>query len=201
MDLHDLTAAYALDALDADESEAYEQHLGRCEDCRAQLAELTETAAALAFAAPAPAPPTRLRAAILDTAHAERTNVVPLVRRRWVTRTAVLAAAAAACVVVGVVVASTHSGPRRLASAVVVLGANGTATLQISGLGAAPHGKTYEAWVIPSGGRARPAGLFTSGAARIRLGAVPSKAVVAVTVEHAGGATAPTTAPVISARV
>ena len=86
MDLHELTAAYALDALDADEAEAYEGHLGQCEECREQLAELNDTAASLAFATVAPAPPPRLRAAILDQAAAERTNVVPLRRRRWVTR-------------------------------------------------------------------------------------------------------------------
>ncbi|HLX18973.1 MAG TPA: anti-sigma factor [Gaiellaceae bacterium] len=200
MDLHDLTAAYALDALDAEEAEAYEQHLAQCDDCRTQLANLTETAAALAFAPRAPDPPVRLREAILDAARAERSNVVPLLRRRWVARTAVVAAAVAACVVVGVVVASTHSNGKRLASAVVVLGTGGRATLQVSGLGSAPHGKTYEAWVIPSGGRARPAGLFTSGTTRIRLGNVPPKAVVAVTVERAGGADAPTTTPLVSAQ-
>jgi len=30
MDAHELTAAYALDALDPDEAEAYERHLGQC---------------------------------------------------------------------------------------------------------------------------------------------------------------------------
>ena len=45
MDLHDLTAAYALDALSPDEAEAYERHLGQCEECREQLAELNGTAA------------------------------------------------------------------------------------------------------------------------------------------------------------
>ena len=58
MDAHDLTAAYALDALDADEAEAYERHLSQCEECREQLAELNETATALAFSTVAPAPPT-----------------------------------------------------------------------------------------------------------------------------------------------
>ena len=43
MDPHDLTAAYALDALDPDEAEAYERHLSQCEECREHLAELNET--------------------------------------------------------------------------------------------------------------------------------------------------------------
>ena len=36
--LHDLTAAYALDALDPDEARAYEEHLAHCERCRSELA-------------------------------------------------------------------------------------------------------------------------------------------------------------------
>ena len=39
MDAHDLTAAYALDALDPEEVETYERHLSQCEECREQLAE------------------------------------------------------------------------------------------------------------------------------------------------------------------
>ena len=34
MDLHDLTAGYALDALDPDERARYEEHLASCEPCR-----------------------------------------------------------------------------------------------------------------------------------------------------------------------
>ena len=109
MDAHDLTAAYALDALAPDEAEAYERHLSQCEECREQLAELNETATALAFATVAPAPPARLRASILDAAAAERTNVVPLLRRRWVARGLAVAAAAAACIAVGLAVSLSQS--------------------------------------------------------------------------------------------
>jgi len=194
MDPHDLTAAYALDALDPDDAEAYERHLGQCEECREQLAELNGAAANLAFGAVAPAPPARLRAAILDAAAAERTNVVPLLRRRWVARGLAVAAAAAACIVVGLAVALTRSGHTQVVTASVVLGADRTATLHISGLSAAPQGKTYEAWVIPAGHAPRPAGLFPGGgSASVRLrGKVPPNAVVAVTRERAGGASTPT---------
>jgi anti-sigma-K factor RskA len=198
MDPHELTAAYALDALDPDEAEAYERHLGQCEQCRAQLAELNETAGALAFGAVAPAPPPRLRSAILEAAAAERSNVVPFVRRRWVARGLAVAAAAAACVAVGVGVSLTQSNRKLVA--VVVLGPNRTATLHVSGLGTAPHGKTYEAWVIPASAAPRPAGLFPGGAGttvRLKV-AVPRHAVVAVTVERAGGVSSPTGSPIIS---
>jgi anti-sigma-K factor RskA len=78
-----------------------------------------------------------------------------------------------------------------------MIGADRTATLQVSGLAAAPSGKTYEAWVIPANHSPRPAGLFRDGESRtVRLrGTVPKNAVVAVTVEPAGGSQQPTTKP------
>jgi anti-sigma-K factor RskA len=193
MDAHDLTAAYALDALDPDQVEAYERHLSQCEECREQLAELNETATALAFATVAPAPPARLRTSILDAAAAERTNVVPLLRRRWVARGLAVAAAAAACIVVGLAVSLSRSSQANMVAS-LVLGPNRTATLHIAGLSPAPSGKTYEAWVIPKGGAPRPAGLFPGGGSTtVRLrGTVPRNAVVAVTRERAGGASTPT---------
>jgi anti-sigma factor RsiW len=202
MDLHDLTAAYALDALDPAEAEAYEAHLAQCERCREELAELSETVTALAFGVDSPAPPARLRGAILDAAAAERTNVVPLPRRTRSFRVAAAAAAVAACAALGLGLWGASRSTRTEAiSAVVVVGADRQATLTVSGLARAPHGKTYEAWVIPAGGHARPAGLFTGGGKTVvhLLGTVPSGATVAATIEHAGGASAPTSAPIITA--
>ena len=201
MDPHELTAAYALDALDPEEAEAYERHLSQCEECREQLAELNETAAALAFGTAAPAPPARLRGSILDAAAAERSNVVPLLRRRWVARGLAVAAAAAACIVVGLAVSLSKSTKTKTVTASLVVSPNRTATLHVSGLTAAPSGKTYEAWVIPAGRAPRPAGLFPGGeSTTLHLsGAVPRKAIVAVTVERAGGVKAPTQKPILSA--
>ena len=198
MDAHELTAAYALDALAPDEAEAYELHLSQCEECRRELAELNEAAAALAFASVAPAPPARLRVAVLEQAAAERSNVVPLLRRRWVARGLAVAAAAAACIVVGLAVGLSKSSSTRTFTIVV---RDGKATLNVSGLSAAPSGKTYEAWVIPKNHAPKPAGLFSGGkTATVRLrGTVPENAVVAVTVERAGGAPAPTSTPIFTA--
>jgi anti-sigma factor RsiW len=50
MDTHDLTAAYALHALDDVEREQFEQHLAQCERCREELGVLTESASAHAWA-------------------------------------------------------------------------------------------------------------------------------------------------------
>lgn len=63
-DLHKLTGAYALDALDELERARFDQHLAECEDCRAEVAELRETAAFLAEAVATP-PPASLRTSVL----------------------------------------------------------------------------------------------------------------------------------------
>jgi anti-sigma-K factor RskA len=63
-DLHGLTGAYALDALDDLERARFEKHLSGCEDCRAEVAELRETAALLADTVATP-PPASLRDSVL----------------------------------------------------------------------------------------------------------------------------------------
>lgn len=200
MDLHDLSAAYALDALDPAETEAYEAHLSQCEECRTQLAELNDAVGALAFGAVAPAPPPRLRVAILEAAAAERSNVVPLrPRRSWMPRALAVAAAVAACVAVGFVVSALKTNEKSVVTAAVVVAPDRTATLQVSGLAAPPRGKTYEAWIIPATGAPRPAGLFSGSNVALR-GKLPPHATVAVTLEPAGGVSAPTTTPIVVAR-
>lgn len=196
MDVHDLTAAYTLDALDADERGAYEAHLGSCERCREELAELGDTAGALAWAVRSPAPPTELRERILEAAAAERGNVVPLpMRRPWLVRATAAAAAVAACAAVGLGVwAATlsHSlNEERSARAaeaqamqvladpasrrIPLVGGAGSVAVDPTGRGVlvvrrlplAPEGRIYEAWVI-RGGVAKRAGLFdTNGATTV----------------------------------
>jgi anti-sigma-K factor RskA len=53
-DDHLLVGAYALGALDRSEALAFEAHLTHCPACRTEVAELTETAARMAVAVPAP---------------------------------------------------------------------------------------------------------------------------------------------------
>ena len=98
--LHDLTAAYALDALDPRTRARYEAHLAHCERCHDELAELSEAAGALAYATGG-ARRRRRRCAPASSQQAarERPNVVPL-RPRWV-RPVVALAAVAACAAIG----------------------------------------------------------------------------------------------------
>jgi anti-sigma factor RsiW len=209
--LHELTAAYALDALDPGEEAAYEEHLAHCVACQEELALLSGTASALALAAGAAEPPLALRGRILDAARAERSNVVPL-RPRW-TAPLMAAAAVAACAVVGLgawnIVLHNRLGqtesalrgvPLKGAAGSVVLGANGRAALVVTNLSAAPTDRTYEAWVI-DGTSVEPAGLFRGGGKTVVVELdhrVPHGASVGVTVEPAGGSPKPTTQPIIT---
>lgn len=221
--LHDLTAAYALDALDPEDARAYEAHLARCSRCREELASLSDAAGALAYAAESPAPPPELRARILQQAQRERPNVVPL-RPRWAVPVAAAAAVAACAAIALGIWAVTLSNKldsrdaalarqQRVAAIVaqpdartipfrqgkLVVTSGGTAALIVRNLGPAPAGRTYEAWVS-AGGAPRPAGLFRGGSdtALPLEGRVEGGASVLVTVERAGGADAPTQKPFLS---
>jgi anti-sigma-K factor RskA len=215
IELHDLTAAYALDALDQRDVEAYEQHLATCARCRDELASFASTTAALAYAVSPRQPPSDLRDRILAVARAERANVVPLQPRaaRYRLRVAAGIAAIAACAAVGFAawnVALQHrldranealrSVPLAGATGSVIVGANGNGSLVLANLPAAPAGETYEAWVL-AGRAASPAGLFHGGSKTtvVRLShRVQEGESVAVTVEPAGGSPQPTHKPFIT---
>src|SRR5919206_2869551 len=224
--IHELTPAYALDALDEQEEREYEEHLARCPHCRAELASLTETATSLAYGVESPLPPPGLRDRILEQARAERPNVVPLRRPAWRSWPAAVAAvAAAAAIGLGIWAASLSSSLDRERSArdqqerilsivsdpaarhftlsgdhgTLVVSRTGAAALLVSGLGHAPRGKTYEAWVIQNR-MPRRAGIFTNATAFRLTRPVPDHAVVAVTVERHGGVDAPTGKPITAAQ-
>ena len=221
-DLHDQLAAYALDALDDRERNAFETHLAGCDDCRAELSNFRETAALLAYAEEGPEPPAALRERLLAEARRERPHqsVVVLRPRRALRLTAIAAAAAvAAAIGLGLWAASVSSSldaersaladsaraaailadeeSRRLSlgeHGQVVRGPDGEAVMIVRNLGEAPSGKTYEAWVIGTGGPVK-AGLFEGGEQEIVLLDEPlgTGAIVAVTLEPEGGSEQPTT--------
>jgi anti-sigma-K factor RskA len=109
-DVHALTGAYVLDALNADERTGFEVHLDRCPACTTDVAELSEAVSRLGVAATRPVPP-RLKASVLAVV-ADTRQLPPLVpereladvvelrpRRRSGRWRAMLAAAAAALAV------------------------------------------------------------------------------------------------------
>jgi anti-sigma-K factor RskA len=210
--LHELTAGYALDALEPSEARAFEQHLAHCARCQAELATFSGTAGALAFGVEPADPPAALRERVLAAARSERATVVPL-RRRLRPEHAVRAlavAASVAAVALGIWNIALHRQLDRSHQALrsvvlhgaagsVVLGQSGQGTMTVTNLVAPPAGKTYEAWVIVDG-KAEPAGIFAGGrTVVVHLSRpVPSGAVVAVTIERGGGAPQPTRHPLIT---
>lgn len=204
-ELHDLAAAYALDALDPDERRDFERHLEGCSRCRDEVASLRDGAARLAHAADGPEPPPELRERILTAARAEPQDAVVIpFRRRWLFPATAVAAAAAAAVAVGLGIWATSlrsdlNEERESAARVVQLeGATGSlivrgeqATLVVC-LAQAPADKTYEAWVIEND-VPRKAGLFPGGgcASTPLTENVEPGNTVAVTLERKGGVDRP----------
>ena len=217
MDLHDLTAGYALDALDPEERTRYEEHLATCEACREELQGFWQVSGALARASGGPPPPAALRERILAQARAERTNVVPLRPRRFALLPSAAAVAAVAALGLGLWGASlsrelddvrgehavladpdartfeTENGEARL-----VVTPEGSAALVVQELPPAPAGKDYEIWVFDRGVPHR-AGLFEQPGVAVLTRPVEPGQMVAVTVERDGGVDAPTGAPIFTA--
>jgi anti-sigma-K factor RskA len=192
-DLHELAAGYALDALDADDRQAFEEHLAGCDRCRRELAGLSGAVGTLAYGAEAVAPPDALRDRILAAARTEQPTVVALRPRR--TRLyAGAALAAVACAAVAVGLWAALSGDSNASKLALTVGPSRTAQLAVSGLDPAPAGKIYEVWVIAAG-RPLPAGLFAGARETVTLRLnrpVPKGAVVAITLERTPGTTTPT---------
>lgn len=228
--IHELTAGYALDALEADERFAYEAHLRSCERCQQELESFWQTTEALAVAASGPEPSPSLRDRILADVRAEPLqNVVPLEPRRR--RLApVLGAVAAVAAVIALAIGlwasdlssqldETRAALERQRAAAAVLadpdaqsvslqGADGRlvvtregqAVLVVDDFEPAPAGKTYQLWIVGQGDDPVSAGLFPGrdGIEIVGLdGNVESGDSVAVTIEDAGGANAPTTEPIL----
>ncbi len=179
--IHELTAGYALDALDADERSAYEAHLPSCASCQQELESFRQTTEALAVAASGPAPSPGLRDRILAAARAEPPqNVIafePRRRRLVPVLAAATAVAAIVALAIGLWAADLSSRLDESQSALdrlrenaailadpeaqniallagdgrLVVNSEGQAVLLLTGLDPAPSGKTYELWVVPGG--------------------------------------------------
>jgi anti-sigma-K factor RskA len=228
-EIHELSAAYALDALDPAERDAYEEHLARCAECREAVAAFQDVAADLAYEADAPPPPPALRERILAEARTDGSNIVAFRRRRWLAPVAAAAAVAAGVAALALsfwaadlsqqlddereslhlseeaVAMLADPDSRRIPldgaeGMLVVDEESGEGWLVLRGLESAPSEKTYEAWVIEDG-EAVPAGLFAGGGVStvVSLAAPVSEgAVVAVTLEAAGGVEQPTQDPLFA---
>ena len=207
IDIHALSGAYAVDALDDVERARFERHLAECPECRAEVDSLRE-AAALLPAATALTPPAALRDRVL----ADIASVRPLppltvtAPRRRFRPAALVAAAAAVVALAGGAVAwqpwedspsqSPHTDPieQVLQAADAETYAQefpdgSTATLTRSpslnkavvittDMAPPPDGKVYELWLDHEGVGMVPAGLMSREPdARVLLEGDPATAL------------------------
>lgn len=222
VEIHELGAAYALDALDASERAAYEAHFTTCAICRGQVAEHRETAAALAMlTTSAPAPDLRARV-LAEVAHTRQlapraAPVVTLAERRRPGWTTMLAAAAAvALIAVGAVLVAGRGDASFNEQVAAMMDDPASRMAELDGpagafkvvwddahvavLGdALPEpegGLRYELWMIDAAG-AHPMGLLdeaADGGVRRMLDVPPDMAADGwgVTLEPASGSSTPT---------
>ena len=216
-ELHDLAAAYALDAVDAEERSAFEAHLATCAECQIDVAELSDGASFLAEEA---APPAAMRDRVLDAAATTTQDVVTgsaqtdqPQRSMWWWVGSV--AAAFVLVVGGIAAFNTLTDSRPTLSdiqaapdaAVIDLEGSSDAIARFvysvdegrgffvaSGLESLAADETYELWLIDAT-RANPAGLFVpmEGLAMVAMdGDLGNTINIALTVEPEGGSPVPT---------
>ncbi len=228
-DLHLLTGAYAVDALDAEERLRFERHLAGCEDCQIEVASFRDATTALAAASSTPVP-SGLRAAVLaEVDHTRQVSPLTAMARPAPPRRTgwLLAAAAATVAAVGLGGLLVRAEGRiddleqtsELALAPdaqsVVLEDSATDlrltwsdTLDrgvlVGGQMADPGpGSDYQLWIVTDG-EPRSVGVFEPDGGHVELGIgdLPQPGdTVAVTIEPDGGSPAPTTEPAMFATV
>lgn len=198
-DIHALSGAYAVDALDEFEQLQFERHLAGCAECTAEVASLRE-AAGLTSVLAAQTPPAHLRDSVLAQIATVRplppenmTEQVRSARRRF----PALVAAAAALIAIGGVGATVwdpfgdDTSQTQLTASERVLRAtdaervrqnvDGTeltvvrsksldaAVVVTSDMPEAPDGHSYELWLIKNGNVFVPAGQMGGGNATVLL--------------------------------
>ncbi|WP_447924444.1 anti-sigma factor [Georgenia muralis] len=221
----ELLGAWALDAVDDVERAAVERAIREDPEVAAEARALRESAAMLAAAQAAPPPP-GLRDTVLAAVATTPQETAPVARRagprhqRWLAAAAVLLAAAvpgtlavqqaqraqlAEDQVTAITEALARPGAELLSAdvagggrAIAVVGGDG-AIFTVRDLPNLDGDQDYQLWVIDDGAPVS-AGIVRArdGLASTEVAQVPDGAVLAMTVEPAGGSAQPTTAPVVA---
>jgi anti-sigma-K factor RskA len=217
-------APYVLGALGDAEHQAFRAHLEGCAVCREEVAALETVTAALPGAAPQLSAPPELKARVMAAVQADVGRAragAPAARRRAFTLPhrrpllAPLALGLALVAILAIVIgtgAGGGRGTRVIRAQVSVPGAraslrlsNGHAELKLAGMPQARPGRVYEVWIERSGAPMPTDALFTvasNGAATVGIpGSMTGVKDVLVTSEPLGGSLAPTTSPVITAKL
>ena len=215
-------AAYALGALDPGEAQEFRAHVQTCAACRDDVAAFQGVTRGLPDASTRYAVPKGLRKRVLNEVRAtpQDGSPAPATRRRVLIPRRAFgalagAAAVAVAVVIGIAIGSSGGGsPTRVIQAQVI-GAPGSAKLQVTGgrgelvlrgLPAPGLGRIYEVWFERGRGRPSPTNTLFSvssaGAGDVGLaGSLTGIGEVLVTSEPAGGSRVPTSPALIVARL
>jgi anti-sigma-K factor RskA len=226
----DERAAYLLDALDPAERTAFETHLADCDACRAELRWLAPAIDVLPAAVEQIEPPPELRDRILGAIDGDRPRTAtspayaerPSFWSRLAGRPALAGAAAAVALAIGLAGGYALGGdsddPSTVAATTVpiqtvtpevqaagnVVNHDGNWTLDISHLPDLEAGRVYQVW-MRKGEQLIPSVLFVTsrdGTAKIVLpGETGTADEMLVTREPSGGSEAPTSEPLVSAKL
>jgi anti-sigma-K factor RskA len=193
-EIHDLVAAYALDALDSTESALFERHLDSCEQCVSDLINLQESTVRLAEeteAAPPPALKQSVMSAVVKEARrpSKVTSMTGRLRRYQIAAVGLGAMAAVLIVVMAIGLEGDGIDARFTYSF-----SEGAGVFVTDSLPDVTPARTYELWLIDGDGPS-PAGLFVPGSdglADVLVENVAAGQSIGVTVEPAGGSETPT---------
>ena len=211
-DYKEMIPAHALSALDATDESVLIEHLGACEECRRELADWEATAASLALTADPIEPSAQVRERIFSQIKSEKSlsKVLPFTkppRTQWGSLTSIAAVVLFAALLVFVIILWQQNRTRTVelagtgeaagATAKLSYDNTGRAVLVANGLPSAPEGKAYQLWFIV-GDKPLPGKTFNTdeqgqGTTTDQIPeAARNRAVFAVTLEPAGGVSAPT---------
>jgi anti-sigma-K factor RskA len=219
----DDVAAHLLGALEPGEAAELERHIAGCAECQADLRRLRPAVDLLPESVEAREPPARLRAAILDQARAESAQAVAAGRREpppghrrslpfWRPALGLAVIALIAALVAGYAIRGDSGGadsttvlagkPPAVTARLVMKG--DSATMHLANVREMPEDRVLEAWVQRDGEIERAGGLFVpdrDGRATATIADMHGVETVMVTSEPEGGSVAPTSTPMVTARI
>jgi anti-sigma-K factor RskA len=216
----DEIAAYLLGALDSEETASLERHLATgCVECRAELRWLGPAVRLLPESVPRVEPPPGLRQRLLEEARSDLEPEANTGRRErrplfagWRPLAGFAALALIAAAVAGFAIGGGSSGGESMTVVAGrppgvtarIEGEGDAATLRLANVHQLPPDRVLEAWVR-RGGRVVPvSGVFLpdrEGRAMTMIPDIHGVEMVMVTSEPRSGSAAPTSAPMVTAKI
>lgn len=216
IDMHDLVAPYALDALESEEQREFEAHLETCAKCREELALLQAATSSLAEADRIE-PPSDLKQKVMSLAPGEMSRPEPSLagdrRRSGLAWTFAAAAAAIALVFVGLwaLTNSRLSDAERVTAVLEAADAGfielsspqGTANFVYSpslgegvfaggSLAPPPDEQVYQLWLVDDSGTIPSSTFRPERSGTVLVEGVSAGQTIAMTIEPEGGSDEPT---------